>query len=185
MPSGTRPRFENEAKLRNVAAKSRKLLIQHSKVSPDQPRVRLGEFGDLAFLLGVFAFVRAADWNEFLAIKEDLNLRAAEIFRDLWTSFAVPSQTIYFTRDGSVDAVHGQAMEAEVRQWREERRLPFLEYDFTERAEMADTIAFPPEGSPDYRPNPPRQVTPQQTLSGEKRGWLVLLGRRKELAFTA
>ena len=95
--------------LRYVAAKIRKLLIQHSKVSPDPARVRLSEFGNSAYVLEVFAFVMAADWNEFLAIKEDLNLRIAEIVRESGTSFAFPSQTVYFTRDTGVDAARGEA----------------------------------------------------------------------------
>ena len=145
--------------LRYVAAKIRKLLIQHSKVSPDPARVRLSEFGNSAYVLEVFAFVTAADWDEFLAIKEDLNLRIAEIVREFGTSFAFPSQTVYFTRDTGVDAARGAASEAEVRQWREEKRLPFPDYDFAERAEMAGTLPFPPEDSPDYRPSPPPSAT--------------------------
>ena len=47
--------------LRFVAAKVRKLLIQHSKVSPDPARVRLGEFGGSAYVLDVFAYVQSAD----------------------------------------------------------------------------------------------------------------------------
>ena len=129
--------------LRYVAAKIRKLLIQHSKVSPDPARVRLSEFGDSAYVLEVFAFVMAADWGEFLAIKEDLNLRIAEIVRESGTSFAFPSQTVYFTRDAGVDAARGEATEAEVRQWREEQRLPFPDFDFAERAEMEDTHTLP------------------------------------------
>ena len=141
--------------LRFVAAKIRKLLIQHSKVSPDPARVRFSEFGDSAYILAVFAFVQSADWHEFLAVKEDLNLRIAEIVRDSGTSFAFPSQTLYMTRDPGVDLARGAQAEAEVRQWREEKRLPFPEYDFAEQAEMAGTMPFPPEGSPDYRPAPP------------------------------
>ena len=90
-----------------MAAKIRKLLIQHSKVSPDPARVRLGEFGDSGYVLEVFAFVLAADWGEFLAIKEDLNLRIAEIVRDAGTSVAFPSQTVYFTRDHEWIRVEG------------------------------------------------------------------------------
>ena len=60
--------------LRYVVAKIRKLLIQHSKVSPDPARVRLSEIGNSAYVLEMFAFVMAADWGDFLAIKEDLNL---------------------------------------------------------------------------------------------------------------
>jgi MscS family membrane protein len=173
--------------LRFVAAKIRKLLIQHSKVSPDPARVRLGEFGSSAYLLDVFAFVTAADWNDFLAIKEDLILRIAEIVRDCGTSFAFPSQTVYFTRDTGVDAARGAASEAEVRQWREEKRLPFPDYDFAERAEMAGTLPFPPEGSPDYRPSPPRHDDERAVANGgtRRRGWPALLRRGKEPAATS
>ena len=84
--------------LRYVAAKIRKLLIQHSKVSPDPARARLSEISNSAYVLSMFAFVMAADWGEFRAIKEDLNLRIAEIVREFGTCFAFPSQTVDFTR---------------------------------------------------------------------------------------
>jgi MscS family membrane protein len=166
--------------LRFVAAKVRKLLIRHSKVSPDPARVRFSEFGDSAYVLDVFAFVRAADWNEFMAIKEDLNLRISEIVRDSGTSFAFPSQTVYFTRDGGIDAARGETVETEVRHWREEKRLPFPDYDFAERAEMEDTLPFPPEGSPDYRPRPPPAPPPGQDAAKPKRGWFLGRRRRQE-----
>jgi MscS family membrane protein len=139
--------------LRYVAAKIRKLLIQHSKVLPDPARVRLSAFGESAFVLEVFAFVRCADWNEFLAVKEDLSLRIAEIVRESGTGFAFPSRTVYFSRDPGLDGARSEDAEAEVRRWREEKRLPFPEFDFAERAEMADTLLFPPEGSPDFQPS--------------------------------
>jgi MscS family membrane protein len=170
--------------LRYIAAKIRKLLIRHAKVSPDPARVRLNEFGASAFVLEVFAFVRCADWNEFLAVKEDLNLRIAEIVRDSGTSFAFPSQTVYFTRDPGVDAARGAETEVEVQKWREENRLPFPEFDFAERAEMADTIAFPPPGSPDHRPSPPTGADARPADRGQvrKQGWPALLRRRREAA---
>ena len=168
--------------LRYVAAKIRKLLIRHSKVSPDPARVRFSEFGASALVLEIFAFVRCADWNEFLAVKEDLNLRIAEIVRDSGTAFAFPSRTVYFGRDPGVDVARGERSEAEVRQWRAENRLPFPEFDFAERAEMADTLAFPPEGSPDHRPTPPADADAQARGEGGERGpgWPALLRRRKE-----
>src|SRR3954468_12635170 len=105
--------------LRHVTAKIRKLLIQHSKVSPDPARVRLGEFGSSAYLLDVFAFVMAADWNDFLAIKEDLNLRIDGIVRPAGAGCAFPSWTVYVTRDSGIDTARGEQTEGEVRQWRE------------------------------------------------------------------
>jgi MscS family membrane protein len=168
--------------LRYVAAKIRKLLIRHSKVLPDPARVRFSEFGASALVLEVFAFVRCADWNEFLAVKEDLNLRIAEIVRDSGTAFAFPSRTVYFGRDPGVDVARGEQNEAEVRRWRAENRLPFPDFEFAERAEMADTLAFPPEGSPDYRPTAPADADGQaRDERGErKQGWPALLRRRKD-----
>jgi MscS family membrane protein len=169
--------------LRYVAVKIRKLLIQHNKVLADPARVRLSAFGDSAFVLEVFAFVRAAGWDEFLAIKEDLNLRIAEIVRESGTGFAFPSRTVYFSRDGGVDGARAEEAEAEVHRWREEKRLPFPEFDFAERAEMTDILPFPPEGSPDFRPAP-QTPPPRDTGDTLKHhsSWLKLLRRRKEPA---
>jgi hypothetical protein len=115
-------------------------------------------------------------------VKEDLNLRIAEIVRESGTDFAFPSRTIYFGRDPGVDAGRGELAEAEVRQWRVENRLPFPEFDYAERVEMADTLAFPPEGSPDHQPTAPAEANGQtRGDDGERaQGWPALLRRRKE-----
>lgn len=163
--------------LRFVAAKIRKLLIQHSKVSPDPARVRFSEFGGSAYVLDIYAFVRAADWNEYMAIKEDLNLKIAEILRDCGTDFALPSQTLYLARDRGIDAERGSETERQVAQWREEKRLPFPDFDYAERAEMADTMPFPPPESPDYRPPvpPSRATAPKPGAAARPSLWRRLL----------
>lgn len=103
-------RYETTAdQLRYVAAKIRKLLIQHSKVLPDPARVRLSEFGASAYVLDVFALVQCADWNEFLAVKEDLNLRIIDIVAESGTGFAFPSQTVYLAAIPAwIRTAHGQ-----------------------------------------------------------------------------
>lgn len=178
-------RYETTAdQLRYVAAKIRKLLIQHSKVLPDPARVRLSEFGASAYVLDVFALVQCADWNEFLAVKEDLNLRIIDIVAESGTGFAFPSQTVYLGRDSGLDQDRGMAAAREVQKWRDERRLPFPEFDFAERAEMAGTIAFPSASSPDYRPAPARQAgDPAAARKPPPRNrWAALLRRRAPAA---
>ncbi len=98
------------------------------------------------------------------------------------TGFAFPSQTVYLTRDHGIDTARGTATEAEVQQWREENRLPFPEYDFAERAEMAGTMPFPPEGSPDFRPAPPRAADTPGMPNRPKSRWQGLFRHRKESA---
>ena len=140
--------------------------------------MRLSEFGNSAYVLDVFAFVMAADWNDFLAIKEDLNLRIAEIVRDSRDQLRLPlADGLLHPRHRCRRGARG-GKRGEVRQWREEKRLPFPDYDFAERAEMADTLPFPPEDSPDYRPSPPRPADEPVASGGTRqRDWLRRRGK--------
>ena len=143
---------------------------------PDPLRVRLSEFGESSLVLEIFALVRSVDWNEFLAIKEDLNLRIFEIVGDSGTGFAFPSRTVYFARDTGLDTDRGRELERLVAKWREEKRLPFPEFAVAERAEMMDTLPFPPPESPDYQP-PGSQTehSDGQEASAERRSLLARL----------
>ncbi|MFO1038963.1 MAG: mechanosensitive ion channel family protein [Geminicoccaceae bacterium] len=137
--------------LRHLLVEIRKLLIRHEKVAPDA-RVRLTELGPTGYVVDVSASIRAEGSNEFQAVREDLHLRIAELARDSGTALAYPSQTLYLARDPGIDRAQGEASAEEVRTWKRQGRYPFPEFDFAEAAEMADTIPFPPEGSPDHRP---------------------------------
>lgn len=170
--------------LRFVAAKIRKLLIQHSKVLPDPARVRFSEFGASAYILDIFALVQSADWNQFLAVKEDLNLRIIDIVAESGTGFAFPSQTVYFSRDSGLNMERGKVSTAEVQRWRDEKRMPFPDFDFAERAEMSGTIPFPSESSPDYRP-PAKQPDPRTASApppGGRAGLAALFRQRTSKA---
>ncbi|MFO1036878.1 MAG: mechanosensitive ion channel family protein [Geminicoccaceae bacterium] len=160
--------------LRYIVAKIRKLLIQHPEVMNDPARVRVAGYKPTGIQLELFAFVHAIDWNEFLAVREDLALRIAEIVRDAGSEFAIPAQAVHVSRDPGLD--QGRAAEAEeaVQRWRKETRLPFPDYDYAERAEMEDTLAYPPPGSPHRRR---RETAPATSLDERPRpnGWSGLL----------
>jgi MscS family membrane protein len=111
--------------LRYLLAKIREMLLDHPRVSPDLMRARLIGFGASSLNFEVFAYVTTRDWVEFLGIQEDVFLRIMDIIEQSGTSFAFPSQTLYFARDEGLDSDRTEAAEAQVRQWREEGRLPF------------------------------------------------------------
>ena len=54
----------------------------------------------------------------------------------------------------------------------------FPEYDFAERAELAGTIPFPAEGSPDYRPTPPGETDAACRPNRPKGRWQDLFRHR-------
>ena len=134
--------------LRFVLAQLRELLLAHPRVTDDPARVRFAGFADYAMNVEIFAYVNTADWNEFLAIQEDIHLRILDIVESAGTGFAVPSRTLYHTRDGGLDTERRQDAEKEVREWASAHRLPFPEFTADYRDRIMDTLDYPPEGSP-------------------------------------
>lgn len=97
----------------------------------------------------MFAYLRCQSQDRFLATQEDILLRMEEIIVEAGTGFAFPSQTAYLARDGGVDADKAHAAEAEVKGWRDENQLPFSELEPARKAEIEDTLDFPPKGAHD------------------------------------
>jgi len=133
--------------LRHVLAEIRKLLLSHPKVSRDPARVRFVGFGAHSLDLEIFAYTGSADWNEFLAVREDLLLRIMDIVEESGSGFAFPSQTLYLGRDGGVDRERAARAEERVERWRQEKRLPFPDYDPETIDRLDGSLDYPPKGS--------------------------------------
>lgn len=138
--------------LRFVLAKLREMLLAHPRVTDDPARVRFAGFADYAMNVEIFAYVNTANWDEFLAIQEDIQLRILDIVEKAGTGFAVPSRTLYHTRDGGLDAENQRAAEKQVMEWASANELPFPEFTADYRRRIMDTLDYPPEGSPDAEP---------------------------------
>ena len=149
-------RYETTSdQLRLVLARLRELLIRHPMVSMDPARVRFAGYGDFALNVELFAFVNTRDWNEFLAVQEDLNLRIKDVVEGCGTGFAFPSQTLYMERGQGLVPEEIEKAEALVKRWRDEDRLPFPDHETGFRFELANTLDYPPKGSPGNRQERP------------------------------
>jgi MscS family membrane protein len=111
--------------LRYLLVRIREMLLGHPRIYPDPVRARFIGFGASSLNIEMFGYASTSDWAEFLGIREDLFLRVMDIVEQSGTGFAFPSQTLYFARDQGLDADRSEAAEAQVRQWRDEGRLPF------------------------------------------------------------
>ena len=167
-------RYETTSEqLRYVTASLREMLIRHPRVEPEVARVRFAGYGASSLNLEIFAHVDAADWAEYLAISEDLNLRIKDIVEEAGSGFAFPSQTLYLARDAGLDAERQAEATGEVEQWRRSRRLPFPEFAEAEVDAMANTLDYPPKGSPDYvRRNHYAHPMQQALDEARRRRWL-------------
>jgi MscS family membrane protein len=149
-----RLRYETTSdQLRHVLVRVRELLYAHPMIYPDPARVRLVDLGPYALELEIFAYVRTRDYDEFLAVREDIYLRIIDIVAQSATGFALPSQTIYRGGDG-LDPDRVRAVEAEVQRWRAEGTLPMPEFPPERRAQLRDTLDYPPHRSPEQPRRP-------------------------------
>jgi MscS family membrane protein len=133
--------------LRFLLVELRRMLLGHPEIAADPVRARFVEFGAYALDIEVYCYVKTEDWNEFVAIREDIFLRIMDIVEQSGTGFAFPSQTIYTGDDTGLDDARSRAAEAQVQAWREQSALPFPDFAEAERAKLHDALTYPPEGS--------------------------------------
>jgi MscS family membrane protein len=135
-----------------VLAKTREMLFAHPKIV--SPRVRFIGFGDDALTVEIVCYSDTGVWSEWHAIREDVFLRIIEIIGESGTRLALPSTTTYFARDGGIDEERRDAAEQQIREWIEAGELPFPDMSEAQRAALAGSLSFPPEGSVDYKAKP-------------------------------
>jgi MscS family membrane protein len=140
--------------MRYILAKLRELLIGHPMVTPDPARVRFVAYGAYSKDIEVFAYLRCQKHDTFLAIQEDILLRMEDIIVEAGSGFAFPSQTAYVARDDGLDANKSRTAEETVSDWRESNRLPFPEFEPSQKSDIEDTLEYPPKGSPDSPQRP-------------------------------
>jgi len=130
-------RYETSAdQLRYVLAQVRRMLHEHSKVYPDDARIRFVGLGASSLDLEIFAYIKADGMPEFLNIQEDLLLRIMDIVNKSGTGIAFPSRTTYVARDEPLDSRKAEEAEMQVREWRKKNKLP--DHDFYVEPENQD-----------------------------------------------
>jgi MscS family membrane protein len=133
--------------LRFILVEVRKLLYAHPKLTPDPARIRFVGFGDFSLDLEVFAYVRTTDFDEFLAVREDVFLRIMDVVAESGSGFAFPSQTAYLARDTGLDETKLHAAEDRVREWRERGELWLPEFPAHAIDGLRDTLEYPAPAS--------------------------------------
>ncbi len=74
----------------------RDMLKNHPRIAKDQLlMVYFRDFSDSSLDIFIYCFTDTADWKEYLAIREDVNLKIMEIVERHGASFAFPSRSIY------------------------------------------------------------------------------------------
>jgi MscS family membrane protein len=133
--------------MRYVLAQVRRLLYEHPKVETEGARNRLVAFDESALSMEIFSYILTRDYNEFLAIREDILLRIMDIVDAAGTGVAFPSQTVYLGRDTGVDKEKAERVARQVQKWRESSQLPFPDFPPGDISEFSNSLPYPQPGS--------------------------------------
>ena len=75
-------------------------MLQNHPLIHDEPLfVYFDEFDDSSLSLFFYLFTKTADWEKYLQIREDINLKIMDIVEKNGSSFAFPSQSVYFENE--------------------------------------------------------------------------------------
>ncbi len=131
--------------MRFILARIRATLCSHPMVLQETVSVRFETIEDATGWLRLDAGVNTTDFQQFLAVAEDINLRILEIVAEAGAAFAGPARLLQ--RSGSGGEGEDLARQT-LEEWRREDRLPFPDYPPEQLAEMKGSLDYPPKGAP-------------------------------------
>ncbi len=129
--------------VRFVLAEIRRLLYSHPAVETKSVRVRLTEIAGSSLTVEVVAYILTRDFNEFAAVREDLLLRTMDVMEDSGGGLALPSQTLYLSRDGGVEKEKTDKAVKKIAELRDGKQLPFPDFHEEDISSFKGSIEYP------------------------------------------
>lgn len=134
--------------LRVILGRLRELFYTHPMVLQDTVSVRFEHIDAATARLRIDAGVPTRDFQEYLAVAEDLNLHIVELVHDSGAIFSGPGQVLQVREFYQAPEAKMAEVEATLAAWREADKLPFPDYTAEDKAAMKNTLEYPPKGSP-------------------------------------
>jgi MscS family membrane protein len=135
--------------LRVILGELREMLSAHPKVLPDTTSVRLVDIEAATAVFRVDAGIMTTDYQTFLAIAEDLNLRIIETVHENGAIFSGPGQVLQVRDFHKASEETMSEVAAKLDGWRDAQQLPFPDVSEDRKAEIEGSLLYPPAGSPD------------------------------------
>ncbi|MEH6582193.1 MAG: mechanosensitive ion channel domain-containing protein [Halioglobus sp.] len=134
--------------MRFILAEIRALFYAHPRVLQETVSVRLEKIEDATALLRIDAGVKTNDYQVYLGVAEDINLRMIEIVHNAGAVFSGPGQSMQLSETPVEDKALLTQINDTVESWRQEEKLPFPGPSPQELSDLRDSLDFPPKGSP-------------------------------------
>ena len=100
--------YSTSTETMNIILKEiREMLFEHSQIHNDPLFVYFDKFEDSNLSLFFYLFTKTADWESYLKIREDINLKIINIVEKNGSSFAFPTQSIYLENELTENKIKG------------------------------------------------------------------------------
>ena len=139
---GLRPESKADH-VRFVLAEIRRLLYSHPKVETKSVRVRLTDIAGTALSMEVFAYILTREFNEFAAVREDLLLRIMDVMENSGGGLALPSQTLYLSRDAGLEKEKSEKAIKTIAELKDGKKLPFPDFHADDISSFKGSIDYP------------------------------------------
>jgi MscS family membrane protein len=140
--------------VRYVLSEIRRLLYSHPKVETKTVRVRLTDIAGSSLNVEILSYILTQDFNEFAAVREDLLLRMMDVMEDSGGGLALPSQTLYLSRDAGVEKEKAESAAKKIADLRDGKQLPFPDFHQEDISSFKGSIEYPqPESAVRNQPN--------------------------------
>ncbi|MFQ5582544.1 MAG: mechanosensitive ion channel family protein [Mariprofundaceae bacterium] len=85
-----------------------KILKYHVGVDQDFSLVKFDEFADSSLSIFLYYFTKTTHWEEYLQVRQEVNLAIMELLEKLELSFAFPTRTVHLEQDAAAQKPTGK-----------------------------------------------------------------------------
>ncbi|MFC1545852.1 mechanosensitive ion channel family protein [Pseudomonadota bacterium] len=90
------------AKMKRAIAGIEEILKQHIGVDQEFSLVKFDEFEDSSLSIFLYYFTKTTHWEEYLQVRQEVNMQIMELLESLQLEFAFPSRSVYLHQEESV-----------------------------------------------------------------------------------
>lgn len=87
------------AQMSEAVARIKRILSEHEGVDQEFYLVRFTDFGSSSLDIMVYYFSKSIVWDEYLAVREDVNLKIMDTLEEMGLSIAFPTRTVHLAAD--------------------------------------------------------------------------------------
>ncbi len=129
--------------LRAILGGFRLLFAANPMVRQESISIRLSDIAAATAGIRLDAEINTQEFQEYLAVAEDLNLRIIEIVHQNGAIFSGPGQVLQLRDFQQVSVDKLTEVEAKLEVWRESEGLPFPDLSDSEKQRLKNTLNYP------------------------------------------